>query len=103
MERVRVDIQKFAANLLQNFPPEDAVVLAWPLVCGSGVAQRTKALDFSSGILRVQVPDAGWCGQLSDFSRQYIASINAIVRQKVLKRIEYVRSESDSAGMERVR
>ncbi len=90
MERVRTDIQKFAATLLQNFPPEEAVVLAWPLVCGSSVAQRTKALEFASGTLRVQVPDTGWCSQLFEFSRQYIAALNAVARQKVVKQIEYL-------------
>ncbi len=35
-------------------------VLAWPIACGQAVAARTSALDFDDGILRVEVPDAGW-------------------------------------------
>ena len=64
-------------------------VLAWPLACGEAVAARTKALDFGEGVLRVEVPDAGWRAELQSLAPQYLAVINRYVAENV-KRIEFV-------------
>lgn len=79
-----------AADILARLPLNDAVIAAWPLACGASVAKRTKALELTAGTLRVQVPDAGWRGQLSDFSAQYASTLNAIVRNRAVEKIEYV-------------
>lgn len=100
MERVRSGIQKIAADLLARLPLEEAVVAAWPLACGASLAKRTKALELIAGRLRVQVPDAGWCGQLEDFSANYISTMNAIVRSRVVKKIEYVPLISSNSSAE---
>ena len=90
VERVRSGLHKIAADLLAKLPLDEAVIAAWPLVCGASVAKRTRALGVSAGKLRIEVPDAGWRGQLSDFSARYATTINAIVRNQVVERIEYV-------------
>lgn len=54
-------------------------MLAWPLACGSAVAERTRALDFSRGVLRVEVADAGWKRELQALAPQYLAVINRYV------------------------
>jgi len=64
-------------------------VLAWALACGHAVAMRTRALDFSQGILRVEVPDWGWRAELQALAPQYLAVINRYVAESV-KRIEFV-------------
>jgi hypothetical protein len=64
-------------------------MLAWPLVCGSRVAERTRALDFFQAVLRVEVPDAGWKRELQDLAPRYVAALNRYSIQKI-KSIEFV-------------
>jgi len=90
LQRVRSGLHKIAADILSRLPLNEAVIAAWPLACGASVAKRTRALDLNAGKLRVQVPDAGWRGQLSDFSAQYASTLNAIVRNRAVEKIEYV-------------
>jgi Dna[CI] antecedent, DciA len=70
-------------------PGLEGPVLAWALACGHAVAARTQALDFAQGILRVEVPDAGWRAELQALAPQYLAVINRYVAESV-KRIEFV-------------
>ena len=64
-------------------------MLAWALACGPAVAARTRAVDFAQGILRVEVPDAGWRAELQTLAPQYLAVMNRYVAESV-KRIEFV-------------
>jgi hypothetical protein len=99
LQRARSGLHKMAADILSRLPLHEAVVAAWPLACGASVAKRTKALDLNAGKLRVQVPDAGWRVQLSDFSAQYASTLNAIVRNRAVEKIEYVlKAEPTSAS-----
>jgi len=51
-------LEKIVAQSLRQAPPGEAPLMAWPVVCGSAVAERTRALTFLDGVLRVAVPDA---------------------------------------------
>jgi len=64
-------------------------MLAWPLACGSAVAARTRALEFSKGVLQVEVADAGWKRELQVLAPRYLAVINRHVGHNV-SRIEFV-------------
>lgn len=64
-------------------------MLAWPVACGSAVADRTRALSFSDGILRVEVADTGWRRELANLAPRYVALINKYAATSV-KRIEFV-------------
>lgn len=75
MQSARNNLNALAARILKGAPAEDAVVLAWPLACGSTIAQRTQAFAYQNGILRVRVPDRSWQIQLEDFSPHYKAKI----------------------------
>jgi predicted nucleic acid-binding Zn ribbon protein len=77
------------ASALRRARAGEGPVLAWPLACGSTVAERTHALDFTQGVLRVEVPDLGWRKELQSFAPQYLAVINRYVGQGV-KRIEFI-------------
>ncbi len=88
MQSTRHDLTALAARVLKDAPPEEAVVLAWPLVCGSTIAQRAHAFEYQNGILRVRVPDRSWQAQLDDFSPQYKAKIRLLTGIDV-KRIRY--------------
>lgn len=98
MEPVGTGLDKIVAHSLRRAQPLEAPLLAWPLVCGSVVAERTRALDFTRGILRVEVADAGWKRELQDLAPRYLRAINQYVQQDV-HRIEFVvASRSSSAA-----
>jgi hypothetical protein len=67
MESVRTGLRQIMQDLLRARPPEEAVLLAWPLVCGKEVAARTTATSFSDGTLTVEVADVSWRNQLQSY------------------------------------
>src|ERR1041384_1767187 len=89
MERAATGLKKIVAESLSKAPPEDAAVLACPVVCGPAVADKPRALALEAGVLQVQVPDAGWRNQLNGFALHYLEAINRIAGGKV-ERIEFV-------------
>jgi predicted nucleic acid-binding Zn ribbon protein len=89
MERATAGLQKIVADALRRTPPGQAPVLAWPLACGTAVAERTKVLEFTQGVLRVEVPDPGWRAELQALSPQYVAVINRYTGESV-RRIDFV-------------
>jgi hypothetical protein len=67
------------SDLLRSRPPEEAVLLAWPLVCGQEVAARSQAVVFNDGILAVEVPDATWRSQLQSFAPRYLSEYQSLL------------------------
>ncbi len=92
MERAAAGLQKIVTDALRRVPPGQAPILAWPLACGTAVAERTRALDFAQGVLRVEVPDPGWRSELQTLAPQYLAVINRYTSETV-KRVEFVVEE----------
>ncbi len=76
MEQIAPALEKVVLASLHHAPASDAPLLAWPLACGSAVAERTRALEYSKGILRVEVPDAGWRAELQHLAPRYVAILN---------------------------
>ena len=64
-------------------------LLAWPLACGSAVAERTQAVSFAYGVLRIEVPDAGWRTELQHLAPRYLSALNRYAGESV-DRIEFV-------------
>jgi len=89
MERAGKGLEKLVAASVRRAPPGLGPILAWPLACGRKVASRTAALDFADGILRVQVPDAGWRAELQSLAPQYLAVMNRYSHESI-RRIEFV-------------
>jgi hypothetical protein len=89
LQQAGAGLEKIVVQSLRRVPPADAPLLAWPLVCGSAVAERTRALDFTGGILRIEVADAGWKRELQALAPRYLATINKYVGQGV-QRLEFV-------------
>ena len=89
MQQAGAGLEKIVLGSLRRVPQADAPVLAWPLVCGSVVAERTRALDFACAVLRVEVPDAGWRREMQSLAPRYLATLNRYAGQKV-ERIEFV-------------
>ncbi len=72
MERTRTALADMASLLLRGVTEDEAVVTVWPLICGSRVASRTRALNFSRGQLTVEVPDASWRSELAGYMPHYL-------------------------------
>jgi hypothetical protein len=95
LEQVGAGLEKLVLNSLRHVPQGEAPVLAWPLVCGSKVAERTRALGFSGTTLRVEVPNAGWKREVQSLAPRYLATLNRYAGQKV-ERIEFVIRQDES-------
>ena len=89
LEQAGTRLERVVAGSMRRVPRNEAPVLAWPLVCGSAVAERTRAVTFAAGILRVEVADAGWKRELQALAPRYVAMINRYAGQTV-SRIEFV-------------
>ena len=97
MEHASVGLERIVASSLRRAPSGEGPFLAWPLACGQAVAARTTALEFADGVLRVQVPDAGWRAELQALAPQYLAVINRYVAESV-KKVEFVVKGKDFAS-----
>jgi hypothetical protein len=89
VQQAGTGLEKIVLGSLRRVPQGEAPLLAWPLVCGSVVAERTRALEFSNAVLRVEVPDAGWKREMQNLAPRYLATLNRYAGQKV-ERIEFV-------------
>jgi Dna[CI] antecedent, DciA len=89
LEQAGAGLEKIMSDSLRRAPPAEAPLLAWPLVCGSVVAERTRALEFSDAVLHVEVPDANWRHEMLSLAPRYLAAMNHYSGQKV-ERIEFV-------------
>jgi Dna[CI] antecedent, DciA len=96
VEQAGAGIEKIVAQSLRQAPPDKAPLMAWPVVCGSAVAERTRALSFEAGVLRVEVVDTGWKSELQALAPRYLAVINRYTTEAV-HRIEFVIARSGSA------
>jgi hypothetical protein len=89
LDRAATTLEKVVADALHRAPAAESPLLAWPVACGSAVAERTRAVSFADGILQVEVADAGWQRELAALAPRYLASINRYVAVSV-RRIEFV-------------
>jgi Dna[CI] antecedent, DciA len=83
MEPVRTGLRQIMSDLLRTRPAEEAVILAWPLVCGKEVATRTQAVSFADGALTVEVSDVSWRNQLQSFAPRYLSGYEGLLGQMV--------------------
>lgn len=95
LEQASSGLEKIIAQSLRQAPADQAPLMAWPVVCGSAVAERTRALSFEGGVLRVEVGDAGWKSELQALAPRYVATINRYTTQTV-GRIEFVVARAES-------
>lgn len=80
MERATSGLKKIVLDAIRQQPPDQAALLAWPVIVGRAVAAQTKALEFTDGVLRVEVPDKNWRAELSAFAGQYIAAYRPVAK-----------------------
>jgi predicted nucleic acid-binding Zn ribbon protein len=96
VEQARSGLEKIVAQSLRLAPRAEAPLMAWPVVCGSAVAERTRALGFSDGVLIVEVNGQRWKSELQALAPRYLAMINRYTTEPVL-RIEFVVARTESA------
>jgi len=89
LNRVSDALESVVAKSLQSAPLAERVLLAWPVACGSAVANRTKPIGFSDGVLRIEVSDKAWQRELSALAPRYLAALNRYISPRV-RRIEFV-------------
>ena len=89
LEQAGPGLEKIVTDSLRRVPRDQAPLMAWPLVCGSAVAERTRAAGFGEGILRVEVADSGWKHELQALTPRYLAVMNQYVGH-VVQRIEFI-------------
>lgn len=89
MQQASSGLEKIVVASLRHLPLADAALSAWPIVCGSAVAERTRAESFADGILRVSVADAAWKRELQTLAPRYVAAMNRYVGERV-ERIEFL-------------
>ena len=94
LEPAASGLEKIVTQSVRLADPAETPLLAWPLVCGSAVAQRTRALNFQDGVLRIEVPDTGWKAELQSLAPRYLAVIQRYVTERV-QRIEFVIAASE--------
>ena len=97
MEQAGSGLDKIVAQSLRLAPRADAPLMAWPVVCGSAVAERTRALTFEDGVLRVEVTGMGWKAELQALAPRYLAMINRYTTEAVRK-IEFIVTPQKSAN-----
>jgi hypothetical protein len=95
LEQAGSHLEKIVAQSLRQVPAAEAPLMAWPVVCGSAVAERTQALGFSDGILRVGVADMGWKLELQALAPRYLATINRYTTE-IVRRIDFVVTSQDN-------
>ena len=95
LEPTGSELEKIVARSLRQAPPLEAPLMAWPVICGSAVAERTQALSFTDGVLRVAVPETGWKLELQALAPRYLAAINRYTVEAV-RRIEFVLAEASA-------
>jgi hypothetical protein len=96
VEQAGAGLEKIVAQSLRQAPPGEGPLLAWPVVCGSAVAERTRALSFADGVLRVEVAGAGWKAELQALAPRYLAMINRYTADAV-RRVEFVVASAELA------
>lgn len=89
LQQVGTGLERIVVKSLRHLPPAEAALSAWPVVCGSAVAERTRAEIFADGILRVTVADAAWKRELQALAPRYVAAMNQYVGERV-ERIEFL-------------
>jgi predicted nucleic acid-binding Zn ribbon protein len=94
MLRAKPTLERIVAEQLRRAPANEQPLLAWAVVCGKTVAEKTSATAFSDGELHVAVPDRGWQKELASFVPQYVSGINRIVGKDVVQRITFTTAES---------
>jgi len=66
------------------------VFAAWRRICGQLIKERTAAVDFAEGRLKVAVEDKTWQRHLEDMAPQMVAKLNSVLGNGSVRFIEFI-------------
>src|SRR4051812_18272855 len=98
MQNLSSSLLRTKSALLRACAPDDAPALAWPMVCGSRVAEKTEVCGFADGVLTIIVPDKGWRSELAELAPRYIAELNKISPTQI-KSLRFTTREDLASGI----
>ena|SRR5689334_9395828 len=101
-ESIRSGLHKIVLDLIHHAPQGEAVVLAWPLICGARVSCKTRVLGCEGGVLRIEAPDRSWCTELEELASKYVGMLNSLLAEKI-DRIEFSPAQRDATATRRAR
>lgn len=84
MQQAGPGLQKIVAQVLRKAGDEPSALMAWSIACGAMIAEKTRAVSVEDGILRVEVPDRTWRGELKTLAPRYLATINQYSSKRVM-------------------
>jgi hypothetical protein len=64
MEAMRELMRGSLARSLRALRDEDRLASAWTVACGRAMAERGAVVGYEGGVVRVEVADALWMGQM---------------------------------------
>jgi hypothetical protein len=88
MEHIGTGLEKIVLDSLRQAPAAELPLKVWPMVCGSAVAARTRAISFANGVLQVEVGSLRWKSELQSLAPRYLAALNRY--SGGVQRIEFV-------------
>lgn len=77
------DLRHSKAMILRACGPVEGTLLAWSMVCGKRIAEKTQARDFDGQILTVHVLDKGWKNEMELLAPQFLQELNKISPSRV--------------------
>ncbi len=68
LEGMRALLRGALGKSLQAMSAGDRLAAAWPVACGSALADRGVVAEYTDGVVRVIVSDAAWLQQMRSMS-----------------------------------
>lgn len=85
MEGMRELFRGSLGRSLRALREEDRLAAAWPVACGTTMAEHGTILGYHDGEVRVEVPDGRWLRQMSSMRRQLEPELARVAGVRVTK------------------
>lgn len=79
MQHISDGLRRTLIDAVKDAPEGDRLEMAWRVVAGTAVADRTRVASLSGGVLKVVVADKAWAGQLDMLARQYVSQLGDLL------------------------
>ncbi len=80
MQRMRDVLKGSLGASLRALEVQDRIAAAWPFFCGQRMAERTRLVGFSGGVLEVEVTDAAWQQQMRSMAPRLVHELRSIAQ-----------------------
>ncbi len=86
MEKASHTLQRLMLAALRRVPAAELPAAAWDFAAGQKVAEKTRVVGCTEGILTVEVPDVRWRAQLQSMAPQFLSRMAELIQ---IERIEF--------------